>query len=148
MGVTVRGTSSNTAPVVVAADRFSSQPEACAGDLVSVAGLRLLSYISDDNGDAFVRMAAGDDSITIYLDRDTGLAADFGTKTCYDLTGIVVRMRAPAGIGGGAAWCIAPRQASDIVATECFSGREPSTWGEVKTLFRRPSTDHLGDQRW
>jgi len=136
MGVAVRGASDNVAPLVVAADRVSSRPEAYAGNLVSVADLRPVFSVSDDHGDLFAGMACGSDSLTIYLDRDTGIVTGFNTNICYNVTGIVVRMKVPAGLGGPSLWCIAPRQASDVVGTECFSGLEGATWGGVKTSYR------------
>jgi|GEM_PF-1788533 len=136
MGVAVRGSNDNIAPLVVTASMVSSRPEVYAGNLVSVADLRLVFSMRDDNGDLFARVAHGDDSLTIYLDRDTGIAPGFGTMTCYTMTGIVVRMRTPASIGGHSLWCVAPRDVSDIAATECCSSLRATTWGSLKTSCR------------
>jgi hypothetical protein len=136
MRVAARGTSDNIAPLIVTADGVSSRPEAYAGNLVSVAGLRIAFSVSDHNGDLFARMAYDSDSLTIYLDRDTGIVPTFGTGTCYNVTGIVVRMKAPPGLGCSALWCIAPRRVSDLAATECSSRLRAATWGGVKTSYR------------
>jgi hypothetical protein len=136
MGVARLGHSDNIEPVAATARALGCHPDVYAGNLVVVTNLRLLSVTSDDRGDVFARVASGSDSLNIYLDQDTGIPPDLDPRACYVMTGIMVKMKVPAAIGGGPFWCVAPRQPADIVLMECGSAVQNATWGGVKTSYR------------
>jgi hypothetical protein len=138
-GVGRVGHSRDTAPLAIAVEEFRHRPEAYGGNLVALAGLRPVFAAQDENGDTFVRMASDGDSILAYIDGDTGVPAVLGIgspgEACYDVTGIAVRMRAPAALGPSPQWCIAPRDAGDVGTTECSSGAAAARWGAIKALY-------------
>ena len=134
-GASPVGYSRDTAPLAITASEFRHRPDAYGGNLIRIPGLRPVSTATDGNGDAFVRMACGSDSLLAYFDRDTGLAPDLDGLVCYDLAGIAARMRIPDGLGPSPQWCIAPRGAGDLARVECFTGQAATRWGAIKALY-------------
>ena len=133
-GVTRRGRSENVVPVVATVEQFVSRPETYGGNLVTVTGLQILRQEYSPDGDRFIRMASGGDSILICLDRDTGVSVGDQPGRCYAITGIAVRMSAPSCLGPSPTWCIAPREQADVAASDCSAPLVPTTWGRTKTL--------------
>jgi hypothetical protein len=133
MGVTRRGRGCDIEPVCIEARRFSAQPRLYAGNLVSVSGLRFIWAAPDSVGNLFIRAAADGDTITVYLDADTGIAPGPAPAGCWIVSGIAVRMKAPQAFGSRARWCIAPRSQNDLVAGDCGAATETTTWGRLKS---------------
>ena len=136
MGVTALGRNERVHPVHISGHDFARAPEDYAGNLIAISGLRLLDSAFESRDGTFLRAAAGNDSVLIYLDNDTGAAIEADPSRCYAITGVVVRMRLPEGapgsFGASPAWCIAPREQCDIVPAGCYTGTVPVSWGRIK----------------
>jgi hypothetical protein len=136
-GVTVRGRSPNHRPLIIPPAAYCGSPGACGGNLVRIEGLCVTAGGCIDDGDAFLRLAAGEDSLLIYVDRDIGCVAVPEPGMCVCITGIVTRMKIPAGFASSPAWCVAPRSSKDIETCASSPAIEPTCWGELKTGFYR-----------
>jgi hypothetical protein len=134
-GVISLGRGDNARPLPLAAAEFASGPETYGGDLVTVAGLRVVGQEMGPDGDRFVLAGSGADSVLIYLDLDTGISVDDRPGRCCQVTGIVVRMSTPIGFSESPQWCIAPRHQTDVAVADCSASLLPISWGRTKTLL-------------
>jgi hypothetical protein len=134
-GVTLRGRGHNHRPLCVLPASYCCEPEAYGGNLIKIEGLHVTMRVWLDDGDVLIRLAAGEDSLLLYIDRDIQCAAvpQPGMRVC--VTGIVTRMRVPTGFASSPSWCVAPRSSDDILIYGCSPAIDPICWGEIKAGF-------------
>jgi hypothetical protein len=136
-GTTVRGRRGSDAPEVLTAAEFCAEEERYGGCLVTVSDVIVRAPVSSGDGDVFVRVENGDDSLVLYLDADTGCIVDDAPGTRITLTGVVVSMKMPPGFGGSPTWCIAPRCAEDIASGTPYAAVSSRPWGNIKAGFAK-----------
>ena len=134
-GVWIIGESTDYRPITVSSSEFSRCPEAYGGNLVCVSGCYPTTCMLDRNGDLFLWLRSGCDSMPVYLDADTGCTIGPNRRGCYSITGIVTRMKNPPGFAPSPLWCIAPRHMEDIAVCGCHTGTLGVSWGSLKPCF-------------
>jgi hypothetical protein len=134
-GVSLKGTSNGYAPIPIPPQSFCARPQAYGGNLITLAGLSLAATTYDENGDVFAWFHNGPDSLVVYLDRDTGCASDPDSGECYQITGIVTRMRIPQGFAPSPSWCLAPRATEDLIRQGPSTEVVPILLGSLKAGY-------------
>jgi hypothetical protein len=122
-------------PVVVTPDRFCRTPEAYGGNLVRLESLIATPAACHDDGDHFVKLHRGQDTLVLYVDRDTGCPTYPGPYSCVSVTGIVIRLKVPCSFTPSPTWCVAPRCAEDLVIRGWSTCVSKMPWGGVKAGF-------------
>ncbi len=122
-------------PIDVSPQEFLRDPKGFAGNLIRLSGLVPSTITEDDQGNFYTWVFHNEDSIAIYLDNDTNCHVD-GIARCFEVVGIVVRMKVPENFGDSPQWCIAPRRQQDIKPCE-ITQTEQKSWGALKAEFSR-----------
>ncbi len=135
VGLELKGIRPNVDPVPVALHNYCMNPSIYAGNLIRIYGLLYLWPAAWYGGNYFLLAGDGRDSIVVYVDGDTGIDVGDAGSACYTVTGIVMKVHAPACVSPQATWCIAPRSQADIVRKDCSTDASHSTWGQIKADF-------------
>jgi hypothetical protein len=132
VGVSLVSTGATVQPLVVSAADFCDDPPAYGGSLIEIRQLQPANSAPDGHGNIFVKLASGSDTAIAYFDADTHAAAVQTPTECYDITGIVVRMKMPDGFAPSPSWCLAPRSPGDVLTGDCSTSVVRTTWGSIK----------------
>jgi hypothetical protein len=135
MGLELRGIKPNVGPIHVTLRDCCLDPWRYVGNLIAISGILFVLPAVHDGQNSFFLAGDGHDSVLVYVDGDTGIEMGPPASVCYTLTGMFIRVHAPASIAAGPVWCLAPRCQEDIVWSNCSSEASLTTWGEIKKVF-------------
>lgn len=131
----LRGIRPNVEPAHVTLRDCCLDPWRYIGNLIAISGIHFVSPAAQDGENSFFMAGDGRDSVLVYVDGDTGIEMGPPASACYTLTGIFMRVHAPASVSIGTAWCLAPRSQDDVAWSGCSSEASMTTWGEIKAIF-------------
>jgi hypothetical protein len=120
-------------PVDVPPAEYARDPAGYAGNLVKLAPAAKVSRVIDLDGNQIAWASCGCGSLAVYLHSGTHCFVTQGR--CYQITGIVTRLKLPFGSTMTRTWCVVPRSPSDISNVGCSTDCESTSWGHMKSEF-------------